>query len=68
MRTLLVFTLNPRRLTENLKLHRTQQFSVNEGRVTSINRGFLKIDHPGSTARIVLEQNIFSKRVISNKD
>ena len=31
-------------------------------------RGFPKIDHSGSAARIVLEQNKFSKNVISNRD
>ena len=32
------------------------------------NQGFPKIDHSGCTARIVLEQNEFSKKVTSNRD
>ena len=31
-------------------------------------RGFLKIDHSSSTARIVSEQNKFSKKVTHNRD
>ena len=32
------------------------------------NQGFSKIDHSGCAARIVLEQNEFSKKVTSNRD
>ena len=31
-------------------------------------RVFTKVDHSGNDARIVLEQNIFSEKVTSNRD
>ena len=35
---------------------------------SNVNRVFPKVDHSGNDARIVLEQNKFSKKITSNRD
>ena len=53
-------------IKEQKKSTTQSNFNVNHCKFTI--EFFTKIDHSGSAARIVLEQNKFSKKVTSNRD